>query len=141
MYNIWKLYKKNSLSYCVTTKVFKDKEGTNNVITMSSRVQTKIQWPLSVTWVPEILVRRAHICIILLVHVSLPYRCYIPNLVKIDPEVLEKMLMHTAQDVDAWKTAYNNRRQPIAKKKTNNKIPLGGQNNDRQQAFRKTHLQ
>ena len=29
--------------------------------------------------------------------VSLPYKCYIPNLVKIGPVVLEKMLIHDSQ--------------------------------------------
>ena len=76
---------------------------------------------LSVTWVSEtihwLLVRRAHICIHLLFHVSLPYRCYIPNLVKIDQVVLEKMLMHDSSI--CWcMTMYNNRCQPIANKNT-----------------------
>ena len=42
--------------------------------------------------------------------VSLPYRCYIPNLVKIDPVVLEKkMLTHDSR----WTTDHDGR-QPVA---------------------------
>ena len=40
---------------------------------------------------------------------SLPYGCYIPNLIKIGPVVFEKMLTH-----DALRTIDDDGRQPIA---------------------------